>query len=109
MGGSFEVGAVNQQVFAATEAAGEVDLSDVVVLWETPGYTDYHWLTRPDLDEVYGEGTTQQVTDLLLGLDPADPEDAEVLELFGAESFIPAEDSAYDRIEEVARDLGLLE
>ncbi len=109
VGGSFEVGAVNQQVFAATEAAGEVDLSDVVVLWETPGYTDYHWLTRPDLDEVYGEGTTQQVTDLLLGLDPADPEDAEVLELFGAESFIPAEDSAYDRIEEVARDLGLLE
>ena len=107
-GGAFEVGAVNEQVFTALQEAGELDLSGVRVLWRTPGYADYHWLARPDLDEMHGEGTKQAVLDLLLGLDASDPEDQKVLELFGAEKFIRAENSAYDDLEQVARDLGLL-
>ena len=106
--GSFDVGAVNEQVWTATQEAGEVDLSDVVVLWRTPGYADYHWLARPDLDEKFGEGTTKEITELLLGLDPADEDDAAILELFGAESFVPTENSNYDQIEDVAREQGLL-
>ncbi len=106
--GSFEVGAVNEQVWAATEEAGEVDLSNVVVLWRTPGYADYHWLARPDLDEKFGEGTTQQITDLLLGLDASNEEDAQILELFGADNFIATENSNYDQIEAVAKEQGLL-
>ncbi len=106
--GSFEVGAVNEQVWNATREAGEVDLDDVVVLWRTPGYADYHWLARPDLDEVFGAGTTTKVTDLLLGLDRADPDDAEILDLFGAESFVPTRNSDYDQIEAVAKEQGLL-
>lgn len=106
--GSFDVGAVNEQVWTAAQKADEVDLSNVVVLWRTPGYADYHWLARPDLDEKFGEGTTQKVTDLLLGLDPADEDDASILKLFGAESFVATENSNYDQIEEVAREQGLL-
>ncbi|WP_310529569.1 putative selenate ABC transporter substrate-binding protein [Nocardioides sp.] len=106
--GSFEVGAVNEQVWNTAKEAGEVDLSNVVVLWQTPGYADYHWLVRPDVDKVFGEGTTQQITDLLLGLDAATPDDQAILELFGAESFIPTEDSNYDQIEAVAKEQGLL-
>ncbi len=106
--GSFEVGAVNEQVWTATEEAGEVDLSDVTVLWRTPGYADYHWLARPDLDQEFGDGTTAKITELLLGLDAADSEDATILELFGAEKFISTEDSNYDVVESVARDLDLL-
>lgn len=106
--GAFEVGAVNEQVFAAAQDAGEVDLSGVRVLWRTPGYADYHWLVRPDIDEVYGDGTRQAVIDLLLGLDTTDPADAEVLDLFGAEKFVPADNAAYDELEDVARSLGLV-
>ncbi len=106
--GSFEVGAVNEQVWKATQDAGEVDLSDVVVLWRSPGYADYHWLVRPDLDKVFGGGTTQKVTDLLLGLDVATPDDQAILELFGAESFVTTKDSNYDQIEAVAKEQGLL-
>ncbi len=106
--GSFEVGAVNEQVWTSTAEAGEVDLSDVTVLWRSPGYADYHWLARPDLDEKFGEGTEQKVIDLLLGLKADDPEDAEILELFGAESFVTTENSNYDKIESVAEDLDLL-
>ena len=106
--GSFEVGAVNEQVWKATQEAGDVDLSNVVVLWRTPGYADYHWLVRPDVDEVFGSGTTRKITDLLLGLDAATPDDKAILELFGAESFIPTKDSNYDQIEAVAKEQGLL-
>lgn len=106
--GAFEVGAVNEQVWRATLEAGEVDLSGVRVVFRTPGYADYHWLVRPDIDEVFGEGTCEEIRGLLLGLDSGDPEDAKVLELFGAEEFVPAEDAAYDDLEEVARSLGLL-
>ncbi|MBM7509733.1 phosphonate transport system substrate-binding protein [Nocardioides salarius] len=106
--GSFEVGAVNEQVWRATVDAGEVDLSDVVVLWRTPGYADYHWLARPDLDETFGAGTTDAIARMLFGLDPADPDDAAVLDLFGATSFVPTENENYDQIEAVAKDLGLL-
>lgn len=106
--GSYEVGAVNEQVWEATVDAGEVDLSDVVVLWRTPGYADYHWLARPDLDETFGEGTTEAISQMLFELDPADPDDAAILELFGATSFVPTENENYDQIEAVAKDLGLL-
>ena len=107
--GSFEVGAVNEQVWQTTVDAGEVDLSDVVVLWRSPGYADYHWLARPDLDETFGDGTTAAVTQVLLDLDAEDPDDAAILDLFGATSFVPTENSNYDQVEDVARDLGLLE
>ncbi|MGI9084849.1 MAG: putative selenate ABC transporter substrate-binding protein [Aeromicrobium sp.] len=106
--GSFEVGAVNEQVWSATKEAGEVDLGDVTVLWRSPGYADYHWLARPDLDEKFGAGTTRRILDLLLSLDADDPEDAKILELFGAESFVSTKNSNYDVIEDVARDLDLL-
>lgn len=106
--GGFETGAVNEQVWKATVEAGEVDLSGVVVLWRTPPYADYHWLAHPELDELYGAGATERITDALVGLDGEDPDDAAILELFGAGSFVTTKNGNYDRIEEVARGLGLL-
>lgn len=106
--GSFEVGAVNEQVWKKVQDAGEVDVDEVVVLWRTPGYADYHWLVRPDLDETFGDGTTDEVTDLLFGLDAADADDKAILDLFGAMAFVPTENGNYDQIEAVAKDQGLL-
>jgi phosphonate transport system substrate-binding protein len=106
--GSFDVGAVNEQVWNATKEARKVDLSNVVVLWRTPGYADYHWLARPDLDARFGAGTTKAITDLLLGLDASKPDDAKILKLFGAASFIATRNENYDQIEAVAQAQGLL-
>jgi phosphonate transport system substrate-binding protein len=103
---SFDAGVVNEQVWEAAVAAG--NSKDVIALWRTPGYADYHWLARPDLDSVAGTGATQAITDLLLGLDAANPPDAEILELFGAAKFITTTNSNYDQIEDVAREQGLL-
>ncbi len=106
--GSFETGAVNEQVWTSTQRAGKVDISKVVVLWRTPGFADYHWLARPDLDQNYGAGTTAKITDALLGLKASVPEDKAILDLFGAMSFITTKNSNYDQIQTVAKALGLL-
>ena len=106
--GSFEVGAVNEQVWTANEESGAIDTTDVDVLWRTPGYADYHWLARPDIDEQLGDGVSAKVVEAILALDAADPTQAEILDLFGAESFVPAENADYDQIEQVAGELGLL-
>lgn len=106
--GSFEVGAVNEQVWTATQKAGKVDLSAVTALFRTPGFVDYHWLIRPDVDQKYGAGTTKKITDALLGLTPTKPDDAVVLDLFGAKKFITTQNSNYDKLASVAKGLGLL-
>lgn len=106
--GSFEVGAVNEQVWKKAVATGTPDLTEVVVLWRTPGYADYHWLARPDVDDSFGAGTVDKVQRLLFGLDVADPVDQQILDLFGATRFVPTANSNYDQIEAVAREQGLL-
>jgi len=76
--GSFEVGAVNEQVWQKTVTAGKVDLSRLRCCG-----------ARRALDATFGTGTQQKVTDLLLGLDAPSPDDKAVLDLFGAKSSSP--------------------
>ena len=107
--GTFEVGALNSQVWDARLEEGTVDTSKVVEVFRTPSYFDYHWVVRPDLEERFGEDIVERITGALLSLDAEDPEDAAVLELFGAGSFIETEDSNYDAIEDIAREIGRIE
>jgi phosphonate transport system substrate-binding protein len=106
--GAFDAGALNAQVWAARVEAGEVDTEAVEVIWTTPPYFDYHWVIRPEVTETYGEDFVDKVIEAFTNLDPADETQAEILELFGAESFIPTEDENYAQIEAVAREVGLI-
>ena len=89
--GTFEVGALNSQVWNARVEAGEVDLDRVQVIFETPAYFDYHWVARPEL----GDDLQAQVVEALKDLDPSDPDEAAILEFFGAGSFIDTESGNY--------------
>jgi phosphonate transport system substrate-binding protein len=100
------VGALNSQVWRSNVDAGRVDPDRVTVIWETPPYVDYHWVVRPDLDQRFGDGFTDKVQSALLELSSETPKGATVLELFGAERFIPAQNEDYEMIEEVGRQLG---
>ena len=42
----------------------------------------------------------------LLKLDASNPEQAEILELFGAEKFIPTKNENYAQIEAIGREIG---
>jgi len=107
--GSYEVGALNEQVWLSRVQAGEVDLDKVQVIWRTPAYYDYHWVIHPSVKERYGEDFPQRVQAALLKLDPKVPEQKEILDLFGAAKFVPTQNDNYAQIEEIGRDIGKLQ
>ncbi|MGA9276822.1 putative selenate ABC transporter substrate-binding protein [Ilumatobacter sp.] len=106
--GTYEVGALNSQVWDDRVADGTVDTTEVVEIFRTPPYYDYHWVVQADLDEQFGDGFEEAFTAALTSLDASDPDDAEVLDLFGAGAFIETENGNYAAIEAVGRDAGLI-
>lgn len=105
--GTYEVGALNEQVWLDRLAAGEVDESKVQAIWQTPSYYNYHWVVNSEsLNERYGEGFTDKIQAAFLALDASDPEQAEILDLFGADKFIETENDNYAPLEAVGREVG---
>lgn len=107
--GTYEVGALNEQVWMSRLAEGAIDTTKVQVVWRTPAYFDYHWVIRPDVEARYGEGFVDRVQAALLKLDPAVPEQQAILELFGAGSFIETTNANYADIEAIAREIGKIQ
>ncbi|MEM1367539.1 MAG: PhnD/SsuA/transferrin family substrate-binding protein, partial [Cyanobacteria bacterium P01_H01_bin.15] len=107
--GTYAAGALNSQVWEARVSEGSVDKEKVQVVWWTPPYFDYHWVVSPDVEARYGEGFTEKLTEALTKLDPAVPEEQAILELFGAEKFIPTQNENYQKIEEIGRQIGKIQ
>ena len=107
--GAVEAGALNANVWKTRMEKGEVDTARVTAFYTSPGYVDYHWVVRPGLDEIYGDGFTQKVVDALLKLNAANGgRDQEIMNAFQADRFIPTSNENYLPIEDIARDLGLI-
>jgi phosphonate transport system substrate-binding protein len=105
--GTYEAGVLNEQVWKSRTADGTVDPA-VVLYARTPAYHDYHWLLGPKAVDRLGEDLPARLTDWFTGLSSDRPDDAEVLDLFGAGSFIETEASNYQQIETIGRELGLI-
>lgn len=106
--GSYQAGALNEAVWARAVREGQVDTSVVGVFYTTPAYHDYNWTIHADVDEDFGEGTTQAVQKALLRLDADQPDEREILELFSAEGFIETENENYQAIIDVAKRVGII-
>ena len=104
--GSFDVGALNEDVWNRAVELGNVDLARVREFYTTPDYFDYNWTVNSAVDREFGLGFTQRLEQALFSLNPADHQ--EILDLFSAQAFIPSENQNYAAIEEVARDLGII-
>jgi phosphonate transport system substrate-binding protein len=102
--GAYQVGAVNFQVWESNLASGKVDPKKVSVIWKTPPYPDYQWSIRGDVDKRWGKGFQKRVRSVLLGM-----EDKDLLASFPRKSFIPASNSDYKPIEDVARKIKLID
>ena len=101
--GSYEVGAMNYKVWRKEVDAGKVDPNKVQVIWRTPGYPDYNWTIRGDVEETYGGGFIKKVQQALLDItDPA------ILDAFPRSSFIPADNSMYKTILDTAIEVGII-
>jgi phosphonate transport system substrate-binding protein len=102
--GKVQAGALNIEVWERLTKDNKVDTSKVKVIWTTPGFVDYVWTARKDVDPKLRDAFTKA----FLELDPANPEHAAVLKLQGAKKFVPASPADFDAIEQVARSTGLL-
>jgi phosphonate transport system substrate-binding protein len=102
--GRAEAGVLNSSVWDKLVEAKNPNVAKVRVLATTPTFFDYNWTVRPGLDPAL----TRKLTQAFLKLDPAKPEDREIMALQRASKFIPTQPSNYDGIENAARAAGLL-
>jgi phosphonate transport system substrate-binding protein len=103
-GGKVDAGAVNISVWEKLVAEKKVDPSVVRVFYTTPGYFDYNWSVRSDMDA----GLRKKLTDAFLALDKNTPEGKAILDLQRASKFIPTKAENYSAIEAAAQNAGLL-
>ncbi|MDE2843798.1 MAG: putative selenate ABC transporter substrate-binding protein [Chloroflexota bacterium] len=104
--GSYDIGALNEEVWDRAIREGKADPAKVKEFYTTPDYYDYNWTAQGNLDDVYGDGFTSKVQAALFRLNPE--EHGEILELFSTEKFIETDNSNYSAIEDVARELGMI-
>jgi len=102
--GAWQVGALNYAVYDQAVADNAPEVETAKVIWKTPPYPDYNWTIRGDVDARWGEGFADKVQAALVGMD-----DPDLLAAFPRNAFIPAANEDYAPIEQVARDLDLLE
>ena len=102
--GTYEVGAVNYKVWESALAAGSIDTNKVKVIWKSPTYPDYQWTIRADVEADFGPGFVDKVQAALLNMDsPA------LLKSFPRSSFVKAENKDFQPVEDVAKQIGLID
>ena len=102
--GAYEVGATNFKVWKRELKSGRTDPKQIKVIWKTPGYPDYNWSIRGDVDQHFGAGFAKKVQNALLSMT-----DPDLLKSFPRSSFIAAKNSDYAPIKKTAEELGLID
>jgi phosphonate transport system substrate-binding protein len=103
-GGKVDAGALNISVWEKLLAEGKINPNTVRVFYTTPGYYDYNWTVRSDMNPA----VRKKLTDAFLALNKSDPQGKEILDLQRATRFIPAKAENYASIEKAAQNAGLL-
>lgn len=104
--GTYDAGAVNEQVWKSNLRSGKANRSKVVQIWRTPSYPDYLWLGQPNLDQRFGKGFSAKLRQSIISWRPTDPEQKQILSLFGAQQFTTVKPDEYKQIEQVGRQIG---
>jgi phosphonate transport system substrate-binding protein len=103
-GGKVDAGALNISVWEKLVSGGKVDTTSLRVFYTTPGYYDYNWTVRSDMNRAL----RKKISDAFLALNSNDPQGKEILELQRATRFIPTKAENYTAIEAAAKNAGLL-
>ena len=85
---------------------GKVNRAKVEVIWRTSPYPDYMWLAQPNLDKSFGKGFTTKLSKAIISWRTSDPEQKQILKLFGAQQFTQVNAAEYKQIEQVGRQIG---
>ncbi len=84
-GGKVDAGALNISVWEKLLNEKKVDPAIVRVFHTTPGYFDYNWTVRSDMNPAL----RKKISDAFLALDKSTPAGKEILELQRATRFVP--------------------
>jgi phosphonate transport system substrate-binding protein len=95
--GVVEAGAVDESVYHAMVAAGQLDKTKVYVFYTTPPFVDYVWVARKQIDAA----TRNRFAAAFLALQS--PRDDKVLAILRGKQFVNANDSEYDPLRRVAK------
>jgi phosphonate transport system substrate-binding protein len=102
--GKVDAGALNESVWKKLVDEGKVDPAKVEVFHTTPGFHDYNWTVRGDLEPAM----IAKLRQAFLALDRANPEHRKILELQRASRFVETRPENYLGIEEAAKAAGLI-
>lgn len=102
--GTYQIGALNFQVWQKEMSEGGIDTDAVQVIWKTPAYPDYQWTIRGDVNDRFGTGFKARVREALLKMD-----DPDLLKSFPRSGFIPVSNDDYEPIRKTAEAIGILD
>lgn len=102
--GKVDAAALDITVWKKFVTENKVDTKAVDVFYTTPGYYNYNWSVHADMPA----DLQAKVKAALLALDPAQPEQAEILRLNRATRYIETKPENYKGLETAARSAGLL-
>jgi len=102
--GKVDAAALDITVWKKFVTENKVDTKAVDVFYTTPGYFNYNWSVHADMPA----DMQAKVKAALLALDPAKPDQAEILRLNRATRYIATQPSNYKGLEAAARSAGLL-
>ncbi len=102
--GAYQVGATNFKVWKRELAEGKIDPNKLSIIWKTPGYPDYQWTIRGDVDARFGAGFKDKVQAAMLNM-----KDPDLLASFPRKGFITATNSDFQPILDTARELKLVD
>jgi len=102
--GKVDAAALDITVWRKFVAEQKVDTQQVNVFYTTPGYFNYNWSVHAEMPAAL----QARIKAALLALDPAKPEQAEILRLNRATRYIATQPENYLGLEAAARSAGLL-
>ncbi len=102
--GKVDAAALDITVWRKFVSENRVDTKAVDVFYTTPPYFNYNWSVHADMPQALQD----RVKAALLALDPAKPEQAEILRLNRATRYIATTPENYKGLEAAARSAGLL-
>ena len=102
--GKVDAAALDITVWRKFVNENKVDTKAVDVFYTTPGYFNYNWSVHADMPKAQQD----KVKAVLLALNPANPEHAEILRLNRATRYIETKPENYKGLEAAARSAGLL-
>lgn len=103
--GRVDAAALDMTVWNKFVAENRVDTKAVDVFYRTPPYFNYNWAVHADMPAEQRE----RIKAALLALDPANPQQAEILKLNRSTRYLETKPDNYKGLEAAARSAGLLQ